>query len=109
MTKEEIIDGLENLSIVCETNFQTQVCDFAISLINSQQKRIGELERDKQRLDWLLAYIQQNGSNGIEEMDWTVINEPFDEPDLLFDRVCIDAAIDAAINQTKDDNTRTIS
>lgn len=44
MTKEEIIDGLENLAIDCETNFQVQVCDSAISLIESQAKRIEELE-----------------------------------------------------------------
>lgn len=47
MKLDEIITGLHDLSITCETNYQTQVCDCAIVLVKSQQNEIeaANLER----------------------------------------------------------------
>jgi len=89
MTKEEIVsndlrNALKNKFFSC--GIYAHSIESAANLIESQAKRIGELERDKQRLDWLhRAIFKQYTAAALRE------------------------AIDAAINQAKDDNTRTIS
>lgn len=58
------------------------------------EARCTALEADKERLDWLIAYINRKGAKGIEVMDWTINNldNPMEEAELCFDRAAIDAA-----------------
>lgn len=60
--------------------------------------QLAALKRDRKRLQWLMAFIQAKGSNGIATMNWTVVDPTEvmeDRFDLTFDRACIDAAMKA--------------
>jgi hypothetical protein len=64
------------------------------------------LREDKERLEWLMEFITQNGASAIaDQILWTVVEEEEgdamieDRADLAFDRAAIDKAIAAALGK----------
>lgn len=57
--------------------------------------RLERAEEDSKRLDWLLDLIRQNGTDGLQDFDWSNPNEadPMEEDDVILDRAAIDAAM----------------
>jgi len=95
MTKEEIVKALRSSASPYNS------LNEAANLIESQAKRIGELERDKARLDWIakekpnmlcLCVFDSQGASKPNDYVWE-INDFHTDKDL---RVAIDKAINQA-------------
>jgi hypothetical protein len=62
------------------------------------------LRKDNERLEWVMEFITQNGSDGIAKLIWSQIDPEEimeDRIDLTFDRAAIDAAMQPSETKEK--------
>lgn len=70
--------------------------------LSTQAHRIAELEKDRERLGFVLKVVADKGSKGISDLVWTQVEIDGEETDdFIFDRTAIDTALTAIKNEVK--------